>query len=95
MDFYQDIRGFNYQPSYEANGYAIWRNFKPLLIDHELALGKQYFPKMNAVRLWLSWDAFLRGVQIVSDYRSCPSLRGGSASPTRTALSYRVQGLDL
>lgn len=61
MDFYSNIRGFNYQPSYEANGYAIWRNFKPSIIERELALGKNYFPKMNAVRLWLSWDAFLVG----------------------------------
>ncbi len=61
MDFYKNIRGFNYQPSYEANGYAIWRDFRPFVIDHELGLGKKYFPKMNAVRLWLSWDAFLLG----------------------------------
>ena len=26
---YRDIRGFNYQPSYEATGYSIWRQFRP------------------------------------------------------------------
>ncbi len=56
---YKGIRGFNYQPSYEATGYAIWRNFQPDLIDHEIGLGKKYFPGINTIRLWLSFDAFV------------------------------------
>ena len=30
------------------------------VVDRELGLGRQYFPKMNAVRLWLSHDAFIK-----------------------------------
>ena len=56
---YAYVRGFNYQPSYEATGYAIWRYFQPDIIDTELGQGKQYFPKFNTVRLWLSFDAFV------------------------------------
>lgn len=55
---YERVRGFNYQPSYEATGYTIWRFFKPDRVKIELGLGKRYFPGMNTVRLWLSFDAF-------------------------------------
>jgi hypothetical protein len=55
---YRNIRGFNYQPSYEATGYSIWRYFRPEKIGTELGLGKKYFPGINAVRYWLSFDAF-------------------------------------
>jgi len=55
---YHDVRGFNYQPSYEATGYSIWRQFRPEKFDTELGLGKKYFPKINTVRYWLSFDAF-------------------------------------
>jgi hypothetical protein len=55
---YRDIRGFNYQPSYEATGYSIWRQFRPERFEKELGLGKKYFPKINTVRYWLSFDAF-------------------------------------
>ena len=55
---YGGIRGFGYQPSYEATGYSIWRQFRPEKFDRELGLGKKYFPKINTVRYWLSFDAF-------------------------------------
>lgn len=55
---YRDIRGFGYQPSYEATGYSIWRQFRPEKFDAELGLGKKFFPKINTVRYWLSFDAF-------------------------------------
>jgi hypothetical protein len=55
---YRDIRGFNYQPSYEATGYNIWRQFRPEKFEVELGLGKKYFPGINTVRYWLSFDAF-------------------------------------
>lgn len=54
------IRGFNYQPSYGSSGLELWRQFDAAVIETELTRGKKYFPKMNAIRLWLSWDAFLR-----------------------------------
>jgi hypothetical protein len=58
---YRNIRGFNYQPSYEATGYSIWRQFRPDKFENELGLGKKYFPGINTVRYWLSFDAFAVG----------------------------------
>ena len=57
---YTNIRGFNYQPSYGSSGCEIWNFFNPAVIENEIALGKKYFPRINALRIWLSWDAFLR-----------------------------------
>ena len=57
---YEDIRGFNYQPSYGSSALEVWRQFDEKIIDIELARGKKYFPKWNAIRLWLSWNAFTR-----------------------------------
>lgn len=58
MRDYGDIVGFNYHPSYAWNSYETWRLFDAGVIEREIALGKRYFPKMNTVRLWLSYDAF-------------------------------------
>jgi len=64
---YSGIRGFNYQPSYGSHGLEIWGDhFDIEVIRRELARGKQYFPKINTIRIWLSHDAFLR------DSRSFP-----------------------
>lgn len=57
---YQDIRGFNYQPSYGTTGLELWMKFDAKIIELELGRAKKYFPWMNAIRLWLSWDAFRR-----------------------------------
>ena len=57
---YPKVRGFNYQPSYGTSGLELWQQFDAATIDKELALGKKYFPKMGAIRLWLSWDSFKR-----------------------------------
>ncbi len=54
------IHGFNYQPSYGTSGLEIWQKFDPTTIHLELGRGKKYFPKMNAIRFWLSWEAFRR-----------------------------------
>jgi len=54
------IRGFNYQPSYGHTGLELWQKFDAKIIEKELARGKKYFPKMNALRWWQSWDSFLR-----------------------------------
>lgn len=54
------VRGFNYQPSYGTCGLDLWQRFCPETIERELRRGLAYFPRMNALRLWLSWDAFLR-----------------------------------
>ena len=55
------VRGFNYQPSYGRNGLELWRDFDAGVVEAELGRGKEYFPHMNAIRLWLSWDAFAYG----------------------------------
>jgi len=57
---YSGIRGFNYQPSYGSSGFELWQKFDAKTIDIELGRGKKYFPKMNAIRLWLSWNSFIR-----------------------------------
>ena len=54
------IRGFNYQPSNGTTGLELWRDFDPRLCERELRRGKAHFPGMNAIRWWLSWDAFKR-----------------------------------
>ncbi|MCL5998207.1 MAG: hypothetical protein M1546_19470 [Chloroflexi bacterium] len=53
------VRGFGYQPSYAATGLDIWRHFDAHLIAAELGRAKAYFPSTNAIRLWLSFDAYL------------------------------------
>ena len=57
---YSQIRGFNYQPSYGSTSFENWLNFDPSMIELELRRGKEYFPGFNAVRYWLSWDAYIR-----------------------------------
>ncbi len=59
MDYTQ-IKGFNYQPSWGSSGFEIWRNFDLERMGHELTHGKAYFPGMNAIRLWLTHDAWVR-----------------------------------
>ena len=50
MDYTQ-LKGFNYQPSWGSTGFEIWRNFDGERMGHEVALGKAYFPGMNAIRI--------------------------------------------
>lgn len=40
----QEIRGFNYQPSYAHTGADIWRRFDAAVFDRELGWGKKHFP---------------------------------------------------
>jgi len=54
------VKGFNYQPSYGPSGLELWQQFDAETIRRELGLGRRYFPGMNAIRLWLSWDSFIR-----------------------------------
>ncbi len=57
---YSEVRGFNYQPSYGTTSLENWVYFNPEIFELELRRGKEYFPKFNTVRLWLSWDAYHR-----------------------------------
>lgn len=63
---YSKIRGFNYQPSYGSSGLELWRRFDADIIRQEVGRGKKYFPQMNAVRYWLSWEAFIREPEVFS-----------------------------
>ncbi|NLE51496.1 MAG: hypothetical protein GX613_08830, partial [Chloroflexi bacterium] len=56
---YAEIRGFNYQPSWGSTGFDIWRRFDRDVMVLELDRGKRYFPAINALRLWLSYDAWI------------------------------------
>lgn len=60
---YGNIRGFNYQPSFGSTGFEIWQNYNLEVVKKELGLGKKYFPNLSAIRLWLSWDSFIRNPQ--------------------------------
>ena len=62
---YNNIRGFNYQPSYGSCGLELWRKFDADTIREEVGRGKKFFPKMNAVRFWLSSDAFARDPELI------------------------------
>lgn len=53
-----EVRGFNYHPSYSINALTDWFLFDEDLWRRELTNGKEKFPKMNTVRLWLSWNAY-------------------------------------
>jgi len=57
------VRGFNYQPSYGSSGLELWQKFDARIIQTELERGKRYFPKINGLRWWQSWDAFRRDPQ--------------------------------
>ena len=68
MTDYSHIRGFNYQPSYGSHGLETWgERFDIAVFREELARGKKYFPKMNTVRLWLSYDAYVRDPQTMHE----------------------------
>ncbi len=57
---YADVRGFNYQQSTGTTSLENWLYYDPNLFELELRRGKEYFSRFNTVRLWLSWDAYIR-----------------------------------
>ncbi len=59
VDGAKHIVGFNYQPTWGATGTEIWLDkFDAEKYRAELVRGKELFPLMNTVRLWLSWGAW-------------------------------------
>lgn len=74
---WSSIRGFNYQPSYGSNGFELWQKFDAKAIEVELARGKRYFPKINALRWWQSWDSFVRDPKrYAADFETTLQLAG-------------------
>ena len=62
------VRGFNYQPSYGSHGLDTWGDaFDVAVFREEIGRGREYFPGMNTIRLWLSYDAFLRYPKAMPD----------------------------
>jgi len=54
---YAWVRGFNYQPSWGSHGITVWNDFREATYAKELDLGLKYFPKLNTLRIWFSYDA--------------------------------------
>jgi hypothetical protein len=52
------IRGFNYQPTWGRCGIEIWLKYDGAEYRRQLERGKELFPVMNTVRIWLSWSAY-------------------------------------
>jgi hypothetical protein len=53
------IRGFNYHPSFASHGIPRWIDrFDAVRVEYELARGRELFPWMNTLRIWLSLDAW-------------------------------------
>ena len=64
---YAAVRGFNYQPSYGSHGLEIWGDaFDVAVFRDEIGRGKRYFPGINTIRLWLSFDAYVREPEAVA-----------------------------
>ena len=64
---WSQVRGFNYQPSYGSSGFELWQKFDAQVIETELGRGKRYFPNINALRWWQSWDSFVRDPKRYAD----------------------------
>lgn len=54
------LHGFNYQPSFAANGVQRWLDrYDAARVHFELARGQEIFPWIKVLRIWLSHDAWL------------------------------------
>jgi hypothetical protein len=56
----KDILGFNYSGSWGTSGLDLWLNHNTATMAIEVARGKEYFPRWNVARWWLSHEAFQR-----------------------------------
>lgn len=56
---YAWVRGFNYQPSWGGHGITVWNNFQEKVFAREVDQGLRHFPKLNALRIWFSYDAHM------------------------------------
>lgn len=53
---YSNIRGANYVPSYGKTSVQYWRDFRPEIIDREMAYAERL--NLNSVRVWLQYWNF-------------------------------------
>lgn len=80
---YAGIRGFNLQPDWGASGIAVWLRFDAARYRTLLRAGKAAFPGINALRVWLSFDAWCEGRAAY-----LASLRMASAILTEEGLAF-------
>lgn len=74
MNNYFEIRGFNVHGDWGSHGITQWLNFDVERYKKMIAIALERFPKMNTVRIWLSFDAymadkkrFLENVNVATD----------------------------
>lgn len=58
MEQYGDVRGFNFQPDWSSNGIGVWLQFDGTRYRELIRRGRKFFPKMNTLRIWLSFNAW-------------------------------------
>lgn len=56
---YSNIRGFNVHGDWGGHGITEWLNFDASRYQKMIAIAKERFPRMNTVRIWLSFDAYM------------------------------------
>ena len=56
---YSEIRGFNVHGDWGSHGITEWLLFDKDRYKKMIAIGKERFPKMNTVRIWFSFDAYI------------------------------------
>lgn len=61
---YAHVKGFNIQPDWGRNGAEIWLNFDAERYWKMIQIGKERFPAMNAVRIWLSFDGWMQDREV-------------------------------
>lgn len=54
------VRGFDYQPSGSAFGVITWTELDHHKTEAEIRRGQELFPYTNTLRIWLSFDAYIR-----------------------------------
>lgn len=59
LDLCGAVRAFDYQPSGFSHGLLIWTQLDRGKTEQELRRGKELFPGTNALRIWLSFDAYI------------------------------------
>lgn len=64
-----DVRGFNYHPSYSTGAMEDWLLFDGETWRRELTNGKRLFPRINTIRIWLSWNAYCRKKDFIANVR--------------------------
>lgn len=65
---YGHVRGFNFQPDWSGNGIGIWLKFDPARYRQLIVRAKELFPRMNTLRVWLSFDAWCEDPALYLDH---------------------------